>query len=209
MNKAILRFILIALFPLLLNASHSILKNDILKQEVSQRIETMGKELVDKTGFHAYVIATNEHFPVGFNLVEYTKKYESKLDKPYVIFVFAPFAKITQKTQSTGRVGIIPSSKTFAKHYDYEGVRDAGLDVISVKDKNTIEDKHNIGVLQAFSELADNLASSKNVELESTLPNDTGNMVFVLKILIYFGSLLVLWIFILRPLIMRIKNGNK
>ena len=31
-----------------------------------------------KTGVNAYVIATNEHFPVGYNLVEYSKKYESK-----------------------------------------------------------------------------------------------------------------------------------
>lgn len=210
MNKAIVRLSLLALFlPLFLNATNSILKNDILKVEVSQRIQTMGTELLQKTGVHTYVIATNEPFGVGFNLVEYTKKYEANISKPYVIFVFAPLAKITEKTQTRGRVGIIPSSKEVAKLYDYDDVRDAGLDVISVKDQNLVEDKHNIGVLQAFSELADNIASSKNIELTTTIPNDTGTMVFVLKIFIYIGSILVFWIFILQPLVMRIKNGKK
>jgi len=210
MKKAMLRGIFLTLFfSLFLNATNSILKNDILKVEVTKRIQKMGTELFEKTGVNAYVLATNEHFPVGFNLVEYTKKYENKLSKPYVIFVFAPFAKITEKTETRGRVGIIPSSKELAKRYDYDKVRDACLDVITVKDQNLIEDKHNIGVLQAYSELADNIASSKNIELTTTIPNDTGTIIFILKIFIYSGSLLVLWIFMLQPLYLRIKNGKK
>jgi hypothetical protein len=209
MFKAQVRATLLALvLPLLLNATH-ILKDDILKIEASQRINEMGDELFSKTGINGYVIATNEHFPVGFNLVEYSKKYEAQMSKPYVLFIFAPQARITEETETKGRVGLIPSSDTIRHLYDYDDVRDAAVDIVSIKDSNSDEDKHSIGVIQAFSELAEGIAQSKGIELTTTIPNETRYMVWGLRIIIYFGSLLVLWMFILRPLYMRIKNGKK
>ena len=209
MFKAKVRATLLALaLPLLLNATH-ILKDDILKLEASQLINEMGDELFSKTGINGYVIATNEHFPVGFNLVEYSKKYEERMSKPYVLFIFAPQASITEEIEMKGRVGLIPSSDDLRDLYDYNDVRDAAVDVVSTKDKNSDEDKHNIGVIQAFSELAEGIAQSKGIELTKTIPNETRYMVWVLSVFVYIGSLLVLWMFVLRPLYMRIKNGKK
>ena len=209
MFKVKVRATLLALaLPLLLNATH-ILKDDILKIEASQLINEMGDELFSKTGINGYVIATNERFPVGFNLVEYSKKYEKHMSKPYVLFIFAPQARITEQTDTKGRVGLIPSSEAIRHLYDYDDVRDAAVDVVSTQDKNSDEDKHNIGVIQAFSELAEGIAKSKGVELTKTISNDTRYMVWGLSVLVYIGSLLVLWLFILRPLYMRIKHGKK
>ena len=209
MIKAIVRATLLAfILPLLLNANH-ILRNDILKIEATELINKMGNELVEKTGVHGYVIATNEHFPVGFNLVEYSKKYESKMSKPYVLFIMAPWAKITEEIETTGRVGIIPSSDDVRALYNYDDVKDAALGIITVKDSNTDEDKHNIGVLQAFSELSDNIAASKSVTMTTTIPNETETLVWILRILIYTGSVFVLWIFVLRPIYTRIKHGKQ
>lgn len=209
MFKVKVRATLLALaLPLLLNATH-ILKDDILKIEASQLINEMGDELFAKTGINGYVIATNERFPVGFNLVEYSKKYEKRMSKPYVLFIFAPQARITEQTDTKGRVGLIPSSEAIRHLYDYDDVRDAAVDVVSTQDKNSDEDKHNIGVIQAFSELAEGIAKSKGVELTKTISNDTRYMVWGLSVLVYIGSLLVLWMFILRPLYMRIKHGKK
>jgi len=193
------------LFPLLLNATH-ILKNDLLKIQAAQLINDMGDELESKTKIHAYVIATNEHFPEKFNLVEYSKKYDENMSKPYVLYIFAPFATIIKASKERGRVGIIPSSDDVRAMYDYEKVRDAGIDVIAVKDSNKIEDKFNVGVVQAYSELADNIAASQGIQLEKTIPNDLGPIVTILRIIIYIGSALVLWIFVLRPLLYRRKN---
>lgn len=209
MIKAIVRATLLAFaLPLLLNATH-ILKNDILKPEASKLINEMGDELVTKTGVHAYVVATNEQFPVGYNLVEYSKKYEGSMSEPYVLFIMAPRALITEKTDVTGRVGFIASSDNVKSFYDYNRVRDAALDVITVKDSNTDEDKHNIGVLQAYSELADNIAEAKSVKMTTTIPNETRSMIWVLRIIIYIGSFLVLWLFVLKPIYTRIKNGRQ
>lgn len=203
-------FIMFALYmlPLLLNATQ-ILRNDILKIEAVKLIDDMGKELQEKTGINAYVIASNEHYPQGFNLVEYSKQYESNMTKPYVLYIFAPYATITQKAESRGRVGIIPSSEAVRAMYNYDDVRDAGINIVAIKDSNTDEDKFNIGVLQAYSVLADNIAAYKGVTLEKTIPDEMGMMVMILRILVYTGTVLLFWIFILRPFWMRRKNAKQ
>ena len=134
MIKAKVRATLLALMlPLLLNATH-ILRNDLLKLEAVKLIDDMGEELQTKTGIHAYVIASNERFPERYNLVEYSKQYEANISKPYVLFIFAPYAMITKKAEARGRVGIIPSSDAVKSMYDYEAVRDAGIDIVAMKD---------------------------------------------------------------------------
>ena len=218
MNKAkskasfLLAMLALAMLPLLLNATQlpsKLLRNDLLKIEAVQLIDKMGEELHAKTGINAYAIATNEHFPERFNLVEYSKQYEAKLSKPYVLFIFAPYATVTKKSGARGRVGIIPSSDEIRGMYDYDDVRDAAIDIVALKDSNTDEDKFNVGVLQAYSELADEIAQTKHVVLKTTIKDEMGTMVLILRILIYTGSLLVLWMFFLRPLYMRIKNGKQ
>jgi hypothetical protein len=203
-------FAILALYilPFLLNAS-PLLKNDLLKIEAVKLIDDMGKELYQKTAIHAYVIATNEHFSEGFNLVAYTKKYEEKLTKPYVIYILAPYAVITKKSDVRGRVGIIPSSPSVRSLYDYEEVRDAGINIIAIKDANTDEDKFNIGILQAYSVLAENIALSKGVTLTKTIKDEMGTMIMILRILIYTGTAILLWIFVLRPLWIRRQDAKK
>ncbi len=209
MFKVQVRFALLALLlPLLLNATH-ILKNDLLNPEASKLIEEMGNELFEKTAINGYVVATNENFPEKFNLVTYSKKYEANMSKPYVVLIFAPNAVITVKSGEKGRVALIPSSKDLTTLYNKGDVMDATIDVVAVKDKNTKEAKFNVGIVQGFSELADQIASSKNVEMTTTLPNETRMIIGVLRFIVSIGAILVFWIFIFRPLYMRIKNGKQ
>lgn len=209
MNKVQVRATLLALLlPLLLNATH-ILHENILKPQASKMIEEMGSELLVKTGVNAYLIATNEVFPERYNLVEYSKKYESNMSKPYVLFIFAPYAVITEESGQKGRVGIITSSDEVKKLYDYDEVRDAAIEIVAVKDKNSDEDKHNIGVVQAYSVLADQIAASKGAKMTTTIPDETSFVINILKIFVYSGSIFVFWIFLFRPLIKRIRDGKQ
>jgi len=209
MIKIAARGALLAIFvSSLLNAS-SLLRNDLLKIEAVNILDSIGEELHQNTGVNAYAIATNEHFPESFNLVEYTKGYEVNLTIPYVVFIFAPYATITAKSEVRGRVGIIPSSDVVRAMYDYEKVRDAGINIVAIKDSNTDEDKFNIAVLQTYSELADNIADAKGVKLTKTIPDEMGTMVTILRVLIYSGTAVLLWIFVLRPYWTRRKNASK
>jgi ATP-dependent Zn protease len=127
------------------------------------------------------------------------------MTQPYVLYIFAPNAIITEKTEITGRIGIIPSSDSIRKLYDYDAVRSSGLDVITVKDKNSLEDKQNIGVIQAYSELADNIAESKGIEMATTIPNDTRTFISVIRVILIIGLIFVTWIYLIRPMVMRKK----
>jgi len=208
MSKVKARVALLALLlPLLLNAT-SILRNDILNNAASKYVEQIGDELFAKTGVHGYVIATNEHFPERFNLVAYSKRYEANASKPYVMLIFAPNAIITAKSQRKGRVGIIPSSKTVASMYDRSDILDATIDVVASVDKNKIEDKHAIGIVQGFSELADQIAKAKGVTLEHTI-KETRQGIWVVQAIVLIGALLVFWMFIFRPIFIRIRDGKK
>lgn len=208
MKQARVGFALLAmLLPLLLNASHFI-KNDLINPEASKIIEDIGDELSSKTGIFAYVIATNDNLPVGFNMVAYSKKFDGNISKPYVLLIFAPNAMITAKSEDRGRVGLIPSSDEIRALYDVGDVKDATIDVVAAKDSNTKQDKYNIGVVQGYSELADQIADARGVEMTKTIPNETRIIVSILQVLVIFGSILVLWIFMIRPIVMRIKHGK-
>jgi len=209
MIKAKAGFALLALLlPLLLNATH-ILKDDILNPQASKLVEKMADELQQKTGINGYVIATKEHFPEGTNLVAYSKKYESNVSKPYVMLIFAPYALITKKSEQRGRVALVPSSEKVADMYDKGDVMDATIDVVAAKDQNTEETKFNVGIVQGFSELADQVAASKDVEMTTTLPNETRDIIRVLQVVVMIGAILVFWIFLIRPIVMRIKHGKR
>ena len=210
--KGVFAILALCLLPLLLHAeklSTHLIRNDLVNLEASKLIDTIGQELEEKTGYHAYVIATNEHFPERFNLVEYSKQYEAKLSKPYVLFIFAPYATIIANADERGRIGIIPSSEDVKKMYDYDKVRDAAIEVVALKDSNTDEAKFNVGIVQAYSELADELAQAKGIKLTNTIPNEMGLMLTILRVLVYAGTLIVLWIFIFRPMWLKMKNRQK
>ncbi|SFV50157.1 membrane protein [hydrothermal vent metagenome] len=200
--------LLVLLLSSLLNATHFI-KNDLTNSKASNIIEDIGNELSSKTGVYAYVVATNEKFPVGFNLVEYSKRYDSNMSKPFVLLIFAPNALITTKSEASGRVGVITSSPDIKKMYDVNDVKDATIDVVAAKDKNSKKDKYTIGIVQGYSELADQIASSKGVKMTKTIPNETKVIIKYLKYLVFLGSAMVLWIFVIRPIVVRIRYGKK
>jgi len=206
MLKRLLRATFVALlFPFFLQASF-ILKNSNLKPEAVSLIEKMGTELTQKTNISVYLLDTNESFPIGFNFVEYTKKYSKEMNQPSILFIFAPQAKITAITEITGRVALVPSEDTLRKLYDNSPVQNAVLDVITVLDKNSISDKYNIGMVQGYSELCDQIADAKDVELMSTIPNDTHYVILGFRVILLIGLILVAWIYFFEPILLRFKK---
>lgn len=177
-----------------------IIKDELLKPKAKEKIITMADELKQKTGINGYVITTNDALPRGTSMVEYAKKFEVNLNKPYIIFIFAPHNQ---------RIGIIPSSPELRNLYEEKDVKDAAINVVKDEyDGNSVEAKYNIAVVQAFSELADQIAKAKGVQLTTTIPNETQWMVNFLRVFIYAGAIAVFWIFLGRPILRRIKGGK-
>jgi hypothetical protein len=200
--------LLLFLMPLWLQASY-LLKNDILKPDASAKITEIGEELRKKTDIHIYLIATKERFAEGFNLVAYSEQFSPQMQAPYVLFIFAPYATILESLDDRGRVGLIPSSDSVKSLYDDDAVRSASIGVVASKDKNTPESKHIVAILQGYSELADQIAASKGTQLTTSIPNETRYTVKILEYIVILGTILVLWIYFIRPLRNRIRDGKK
>ncbi len=199
MIRAFTRLALLALLFTNSILAEALIIDELLKPAVKIEVNKISNELAKKTGIKIFVIATNDKLPA--NMVEYTKKYDTNLTKPYVIFVFAP---------TTKRVGLISSNEEISSLYDSDEVKEQSIRVVrDTNDGNSDEDKYNIAILQSVSELADQIANSKNVKMTTTIPNETHYIVNVLRVLIWGGALAVFWIFGGQKLFNRIFKRNR
>lgn len=178
---------------LLLNTlSAKFLFNDhLVSPRASDAIEKMGKELQQKTAINAYLVATNDTLQRGVSVYEYLKKFSSSMSKPYAVIVFAPNSK---------RIHLVASNKELKGALDQGKILDYAIKVIASKDKNSLQSKYDLGLVQAYSELADELAASKNVTLKSTIKSGGSWVLEIVNTLIILGSLIVIWIYFIAPI---------
>ncbi len=187
--------LLMLLLSCFLNAKF-LFNDHLISPKAADYIEKMGNELKAKTGINAYLITTNSELKRGVSVYDFLKKYEESISKPYAAIVFAPNSK---------RIHIVASSKELESKIDKDKVIDFAVKIIASKDKNSLQSKYDVGLVQAYSELADELAKSKGVELENTI-KDTGSWVLkILNFVIIIGSIIVIWIYFIAPILKKRK----
>ncbi|WP_456432543.1 hypothetical protein [Nitratifractor sp.] len=175
------------------------LYNDhILSPKASDIIEKIGLELYQKTGISEYAIVTNESLGRGVSLYDYVKNEHPDLKRPYAVLILAPNSK---------RIGIVVSDPSLKNMYDDDRVKGYAIRIIGSPDKNTMQSKYDVGVVQAYSELADEIAASKGVKLNNTIKDEGRWLIDAITWLVYLGSVVIFWIYFGRPLIRRIRNG--
>ncbi len=209
MIKAVARGTLLACL-LSLSVSAHFLKNDyLITPKASAVLDQMSDELTEKTGITAYAVATTEKLKEGLNLYDYVKQFESNASKPNVILIFAPNAIIKQKMSQTGRLGLIPSTPALKDAYDPGEVLQYFHAFIGSKDSNSLQSKYDVAMLQAYSELLDELAAYKGITLERTFKDNTSWIVTFFAWIVRIGAVLLFWIYFGRPLYRRIKYGRQ
>jgi hypothetical protein len=188
-------------FLLSFSLSARYLINDhLISPKAGGMIEKIGQELTQKTGIHAYVIASNDVLPKRANLYEYVKKYTKELSKPWVAILFLPNNK---------RLGILVSDPSLKKAYDPEEVKKYAISILGSADSNSLQSKYDVAMVQAYSELADELAASKGVKLKNTIKSSGHWIINIITWLVYLGAVLVFWVYFGRPLYMRIRHGKQ
>ena len=193
------RVTLLMLLSTFLLSANYLINDHIISPKASEVIESIGEELHQKTGINAYALATNDNLGRE-NLYRYIKKYESALSKPYILILFAPNSK---------RIGILVSDDKLKELYDDGEVKDYLIRIVSSVDKNSLQSKYDVGLVQAYSELADEIASKKGVELKNTIKSEGHWFLDVVTWLVYLGSVLVFWVYFGRPIYMRIRYGKQ
>lgn len=196
--KMAARLALLALVTTLSFSKH-LINDHLISPKASDMIERMGEELKSKTGIHAYVIATNKTLGKGVNLYEYVKARDAELSRPYIVIVFAPNSK---------RIGIVESDTNLKRLIDPDEVKRYAIAIVGSADKNSLQSKYDVAMVQAYSELADELAAAKGVEMTSTIKDRGKWLLKVITWLVYIGAVLIFWVYFGRPIYMRIRHGK-
>jgi len=199
MIKALARVTLLLLLPISIY-SNFLINDHIISPKASSLIEKIGQEAREKTSINLYVVATTSQVGKGVNLYEYIKRYSSSLSKPYIVIFFAP---------TTKRIGILTSDQKLKSYFDRDDVLDYAIKIIETPDKNSLQSKYDVGIVQAYSELADEVASKKGIKLNSTIKNETNWLLKIVTWMVYLGAILVFWVYFFRPLFRRIFNVKK
>ena len=202
------RALLACLFSLTVSA-HFLTNDYLITPKAVIVLDKISNELTKKTGITAYAIATTEKLKEGTNLYDYVKQYEGNASKPYVMIIFAPNAIIQNGMSQTGRLGLIPSPKALKSAYDSAKVLQYFHAFIGSNDSNSLQSKYDVAMLQAYSELADELAASKHVKLESTFKDSSGWIVIFFAWIVRIGAVLLFWVYFGRPLYRRMRYGKQ
>jgi len=198
MNKIVLGVVAL-LLPIFLNASF-VLRNDIgLNEGAIAQVDRIGQELYELTGVEAFVVATNENLDRGKSAYDLIENYTDE-SKDQIFLLLAP------KSQ---RIHVLSKNEYLDKGVNKSKATSFAIGVIAARDKNSIVDKYAVGVVQSYSEIADQIGDLKGVTLSTTLPNSTQNTVDFLRIIVYIGLALILYAMLLRPFINRLKQRNK
>jgi hypothetical protein len=184
-------FLLLLLLSLFLNAKF-LFNDHLISPKAADYIEKMGSELFQKTAINAYLITSHDTLQRGVSVNEFLQRYESNLSKPYVAIVFLPNSK---------RIHVVASSKELLNALDKDKILDYAIKIIASKDSNSLQSKYDVGLVQAYSELADEVAAFKGVTLESTIKEEGKWFINFLNIIILIGSLIVIWIFFVSPIL--------
>jgi len=190
-----LKFNIRVLFFLLLlsiiTSAKSLYNDHLVAPKAADYIEKMGSELKNKTGINGYLIVTNKKIKRGVSVYDFIKSYKD-LKEPFVAIVFAP---------NSQRIHLISIPKEFKKSLDESKILDNAIDIIISKDSNSQQSKYDVGLVQAFSEMADEIAKTKGVSLQSTIKDGGGWILKIVNTLIILGSIVVIWFYFIKPMI--------
>ncbi len=182
--------ILFALFITIANANANtdtfILKHDgLIDQRAQDKIKEIGLEVKSKlnTNIYLYIIENNGiKMKSGENRAKEFREFESKVlglintKTNYAILIMAIDQTFINIKMSKNLEGIIDK-----KDIIYEYV----VPLLASKDKNSLFAKTSAASLNGYAQIADSIATSKNIELESSIGSGGKTAGTIWKVLMY------------------------
>jgi hypothetical protein len=179
------RWIILLLFfsTTLLSSNNFVLINEnIINQKTTDKIEQIGKEVKDKLGISIYLIGkkslNQEH------IIDYEKRVAKDFNGSFVLLVL---------TDMENKVDIF-SSNDLKDKFDRNKVLNNYIIPLLVN-KGKMEDmvRYSAGLLNGYSEISDQIASSFGIELDNSLGYQTQDTMNVLRF-IFYGIIMLAFI---------------
>ena len=210
-TRGLAALILTLLFSTSLFAEY-LYQDDVVQRETySETINKIGQELFDKTGVSLYMIMVRE-LDTNQSIAEYALNIAQSMPQPAVVVAFSEEPKQVQIVASPASmyeefdrgmilspnasfIGAVISSLMFAESFDdvQEEMGNYGGVVLPVlaeraKGKDIIE-KYAVAMFGGYSETAEQIAATRNVDLESAAGNGNQIGIDIIRY-IFYGTIL-------------------
>lgn len=171
-----------------INASTNryILNDDgLIDQRASEKIYEIGNELEIKTGVNVYVhlqnsYKINEELPMKEKF-EIIKTHEQNIIKQ----LQAPYVLITMELELP-HINLTTSDDLKEIIDEDDILDDYIIPVVASKDKNKLLSKVSAALLNGYAQIADVIAESKNIKLESSIGSGGKTASTVWRVFMYF-----------------------
>jgi len=196
----------------------------------SEEIETIGKELYDKTGISLYLVMVRD-LDANQTTVDFEKSLIGVLKEPFVVLTFAEFQKkidILARPLSLYKdfdkeqvlspnatfAGAVANAIIFARSWDEykELIGNYGgtiLPVLAEKAKGgDVVKKYAVAMFNGYADIADQIAETHGVKLSSSAGNDSKIFLDILR-LVFYGIILYALIMIIRNKMRKRKKEHE
>lgn len=200
-------------FFLTLGANDYLIRDDVVHNpKFSKSINTLGRELYDKTGVSLYLVMLRD-LEANQSIADFEAAQMEGLKQPAVMLTFAElpkqveiFARPASMYEAFDKKQILSphstfvesllSSMLFARSWDefmeltshYGGTI---LPILGRKAKGPdIIKKYSVAMYNGYRDIAEQIAASQNVEL-STMEGNSGEIVFWILRVIFYGIIII------------------
>lgn len=167
-------------------AQNYILNDDgLIDDRAKEKILQIGNEVKSKLGVNLYVYAKS-NLGLDANVktkerIEYIKGFETNI----INTLEAPYVLLTIFVEDT-HVNLL-FTESLKKAIDKDDILDGYVvPLLASKDKNTIFSKVSAATLNGYAAIADNIANSKDIKLESSIGNEGKISSTIWRVLMYF-----------------------
>lgn len=167
-------------------AQNYILNDDgLIDDRAKEKILQIGNEVKSKLDVNLYVYAKS-NLGLDANVktkerIEYIKEFETNI----INTLEAPYVLLTIFVEDT-HVNLL-FTESLKKAIDKDDILDGYVvPLLASRDKNTVFSKVSAATLNGYAAIGDNIASSKDIKLESSIGNEGKISSTIWRVLMYF-----------------------
>ena len=163
-------------------------ENQIIEKITEDKINEIGGEVEAKTDISVYLILKESIKEKNLQLY-LDANYKDKLKQPYVVYMMSKERKL---------IDIFVSSYLLEDYFDKDDIiYDYTLPIIVTPSKASEQSLYSAGFLNGYSQLCEDIADEKGIELSNAIGNDNKDVFNVLRLLFY-GTVAVFLVMYIR-----------
>nr|WP_321266843.1 3-dehydroquinate dehydratase [uncultured Sulfurimonas sp.] len=214
LTRGLYALILTILFQASLSAQYLYKDEVIFNPAFNAEVNKLGSELYEKTGISLRLIMLKE-LPAEKSIVEYEKELMKNFSTPTILLTFSEMnAKVDIYAHPTSLYEYFDKKQVLSPisspvqafviallNFDFSDMTSGGtiLPLLAGKAKaGEVLGKYSGSMFNGYADIADQIAASKNIELENSVGNANQNSILVVKVLFYGFIVYAIFLYIKR-----------